>query len=65
MPWVADQVQEASLAIKEGRDESPNDRPFLPVALAAVLFAGNAVAVTTVLRRRILRAHQTTDAAYS
>jgi hypothetical protein len=30
-----------------------------------VLFAGNAVAVTTVLRRRILRAHQTTDAAYS
>src|SRR5438270_3849781 len=28
MPWVPDQGQEASLAIREGRGESPNDPPF-------------------------------------
>jgi hypothetical protein len=53
MPWVPEQTQEAAREIALGHDDSPNDRPFLPVALAAVLFAANAVAVTTVLRRRL------------
>ena len=57
MPWISDQTQEASREIALGHDESPNERPFLPVAAAAVLFAADAVAVTTVLRRRIVRAH--------
>ena len=55
MPWVSDQTQEAAREIALGHDESPNDRPFFPVAAAAVLFAVNAIAVTTVLRRRFLR----------
>jgi len=54
-PWVADQVDEARQQIKLGHDESPSDRPIAPVAVAAVLFAIDAVAVTTVLRRRLLR----------
>jgi len=54
-PWVSDQTQEAAREIALGHDESPNDRPFFPVALAAVLFAVDAIAVTTVLRRRLLR----------
>jgi hypothetical protein len=58
MPWVSEQTQEASRQIALGVDESPNDRPFLPVAIAAVLFAADAVAVTTVLRRRIMRAQR-------
>jgi hypothetical protein len=55
MPWVTDQTQEAAREIALGHDDSPSDRPFLPVAIAAVLFAVDAVAVTTVLRRRFLR----------
>ena len=55
IPWVSDQTQEAAREIALGHDESPNDRPFFPVALAAVLFAVDAIAVTTVLRRRLLR----------
>ena len=55
LPWVSDQTEEAAKEIALGHDESPNDRPFFPVALAAVLFAADAIAVTTVLRRRILR----------
>jgi hypothetical protein len=58
MPWVSDQTQEAAREIALGHDESPNERPFLPVAVAAVLFAADAVAVTTVLRRRLVRAHR-------
>jgi S1-C subfamily serine protease len=58
MPWVIDQVQEAVQQIALGRDESPSSRPFVPVALAAVLFAADSVAVTTVLRRRLLRAQR-------
>ncbi|MBV9411134.1 MAG: trypsin-like peptidase domain-containing protein [Acidimicrobiia bacterium] len=54
MPWVDDQIQEAGQQIAVGNDESPSDRPFFPVALAAVLFATDAIAVTTVLRRRFL-----------
>jgi S1-C subfamily serine protease len=53
-PWVADQTQEAAQQIALGNDDSPSDRPFFPVALAAVLFAVDAVAVTTVLRRRLI-----------
>ena len=55
MPCVSDQTQEAAREIALGHDDSPSDRPFLPVALAAVLFAIDAVAVTTVMRRRVLR----------
>jgi hypothetical protein len=54
MPWVEEQIQEAGQQIALGNDQSPSDRPFFPVALAAVLFAIDAVAVTTVLRRRLL-----------
>ena len=54
-PWVSDQIQEAAQQIALGHDESPSDRPFLPVAIAAVLFAADAVAVTTVLRRHVVR----------
>src|SRR5207248_9055545 len=35
-PWVSDQIQEAAQQIALGHDESPSDRPFLPVAIAAV-----------------------------
>jgi hypothetical protein len=55
MPWVADQAQEATQQIALGNDESPSDRPFAPVAIAAVLFAIDAIAITTVLRRRLVR----------
>ena len=55
MPWVADQIQEAAREIALGHDESPNERPSFPRALAAVLFAIDAIAVTTVLRRRLIR----------
>jgi hypothetical protein len=54
MPWVSEQTQEAAQEIALGHDESPSDRPFLPVAIAAVIFAIDAVAVTTVLRRRLI-----------
>jgi hypothetical protein len=54
MPWISDQAQEAAREIALGHDDSPSDRPFLPVAVAAVLFAADAMAVTTVLRRRFL-----------
>jgi len=54
MPWVSEQTQEAAQEIALGHDESPSDRPFAPVAIAAVLFAIDAVAVTTVLRRRLI-----------
>jgi len=57
VPWISDQTQEAAREIALGHDDSPNDRPFLPVAIAAVLFAIDAVAVATVMRRRVLRAH--------
>ena len=56
LPWVSEQTQEAAQEIALGHDESPTSRPFLPVALAAVLFAVDAVAVTTVLRRRAIQA---------
>jgi hypothetical protein len=55
LPWIPEQTQEAAQQIALGNDDSPSDRPFLPVAAAAVLFAVDAVAVTTVLRRRLLR----------
>jgi hypothetical protein len=55
LPWVSEQIQEAGQEIALGHDESPSDRPFAPVAIAALLFAADAVAVTTVLRRRFLR----------
>ena len=54
VPWVAEQTQEAAREIALGHDDSPSDRPFLPVAAAAVLFAVDAVAVTAVLRRRLI-----------
>jgi hypothetical protein len=56
LPWVADQTQEAVREIAAGRDQSPASRSFAPVAVAAILFAVDSVAVTTVLRRRLLRA---------
>jgi hypothetical protein len=56
LPWIADQTQEAATEIAAGHDESPSSRPFAPVAVAAILFAADSVAVTTVLRRRLLRA---------
>jgi len=54
LPWVSDQIQEAGQEIALGHDESPSSRPSLPIAAAAVLFAVDAVAITTVLRRRLL-----------
>jgi len=54
--WVSEQTHEAAEQIALGHDESPANRPFLPVAAAAVLFAVDAIAVTTVLRRRFLAA---------
>jgi len=36
VPWISDQTQEAAREIALGHDDSPNDRPFLPVAIAAV-----------------------------
>ena len=56
MPWVSDQIQEAAQQIALGHDQSPSSRPFVPIAVAAVFFAVDAVAVATVLRRRIIRA---------
>jgi hypothetical protein len=55
LPWIPEQTQEAAQAIALGNDESPSNRPFFPVAVAAVLFAVDAIAVTTVLRRRLMR----------
>jgi hypothetical protein len=58
MPWVAEQLHEAEREIAAGHDQSPSSRPFLPVAVAAVFFAADSVAVTSVLRRRLLRAQR-------
>jgi hypothetical protein len=55
MPWVTDQLHEAEREIAAGHDQSPSSRPIFPVAVAAVLFAVDSVAVTSVLRRRVLR----------
>ena len=59
LPWVAEQAQEAVQQIALGLDQSPSSRSFAPIAVAAVLFAIDSVAVTTVLRRRLLRAQRT------
>ncbi len=59
VPWINEQIQEAGTETALGHDESPSVRPFPPVAVAAVLFAMDAVAVTTVLRRRLLRSRST------
>ncbi|MBV9412321.1 MAG: hypothetical protein JO148_12045, partial [Acidimicrobiia bacterium] len=54
MPWVPEQSQEAVQEIALGHDESPTSLPFAPLTVAAVLFAIDAIAVTTVLRRRLI-----------